>query len=396
MAGDVTFFPVGNGDMTLIRLADSAKTTLMVDCRIRQVDDDVPNVAAELRDRLGRDGKGRPYVDVFLLSHPDEDHCLGLKTHFWTGSLDGYPDDNKDDGDKRIVIRELWSSPLVFRRARRKKDKDSNGKEHVLCEDARAFDAEARRRVRINMDKNFMGVPEGDRILVLGHDIDGKADGLDPIRIDAGELIPRINGAANSFAEIQLIAPREPHEDDLEEELSKNDSSVIINFHLAARAYEFDRCRFLTGGDAGVLIWERLWDNHPSERDEFRYNLLQAPHHCSWHSLSYDSASDCDDPKVNPSAREALGQAENGAFIVASSKAIDEEECDPPSHLARAEYKAILKPQNGRFYCTGEYVTRTNQQPLVFDIHVSGFRQGAITGGVVGATMAAAPRAGSR
>ncbi|PWF65587.1 hypothetical protein CBX98_25540, partial [Vibrio sp. T9] len=75
---------------------------------------------------------------------------------------------------------------------------------------------------------------------------------------------------------------------------------------------------------------------------------------------------------------------------------IDEKDCDPPSHLAKAEYKGILKPQNGRFYCTGEHVTRTNQQPLVFDIHVSGFRQGATTGGVVGATMAAAPRAGSR
>jgi hypothetical protein len=393
VAGDVTFFPVGNGDMTLVRLADAAKTTVMIDCRIRQPGEGVPDVAAELRERLERDAQGRPYVDVFLLSHPDQDHCLGFKEHFWTGPLADYPDDEKDGADKRIVIRELWSSPLVFRRAKRKK-KGSDGKEHVLCADAQAFDAEARRRVNRNKAAGFKNIAEGDRILILGHDIDGKADDLGPIRVDAGQLIPRINGAVNAYAEIQLIAPREPHDDDTENELSKNDSSVIINLHLAARPGEFEYGRFLTGGDAGVLIWERLWNNHPAERDHLRYHLLQAPHHCSWHSLSYDSASECDDPKVNTAARNALGQAESGAFIVASSKPIDDDECDPPSHLAKTEYQAILKKPMGRFYCTGEHRTRKNLEPFVLEITPSGFRLPTPTGAAMGIAAAAAPRAG--
>jgi len=392
MAGDVTFFPVGNGDMTLVRLADAAKTTVMIDCRIRQPGDGVPDVAAELRERLQRDAKGRPYVDVFLLSHPDQDHCLGFKEHFWAGPLADYPDDEKDDEDKRIVIRELWSSPLVFRRAKRKKGSD--GKEHVLCADAQAFDAEARRRVNRNKAAGFTNIAEGDRILILGHDIDGKAEGLEPIRVDAGRLIPRINGSVNRHAEIHLIAPREPHDEDTEDELSKNDSSVIINLHLAARPDEFEYCRFLTGGDAGVLIWERLWNNHPAERNQLRYHLLQAPHHCSWHSLSYDSASECDDPKVNAAARNALGQAESGALIVASSTPIDDDKCDPPSHLAKMEYQVILKQPMGRFYCTGEYRTRKNPEPFVLEITPSGFRQATPTGAAMGVAAAAAPRAG--
>jgi hypothetical protein len=62
------------------------------------------------------------------------------------GPLDKYPDDKKDDKDKKIVIREMWSSPIVFRRA---------SKTHTLSDDAKAFNTEARRRVQVNRDKNF-------------------------------------------------------------------------------------------------------------------------------------------------------------------------------------------------------------------------------------------------
>src|SRR4051812_48175640 len=126
----ITFFPVGNGDMTLMKLGDEAETTVLIDCNIREAaddaEDDTRDVAADLRLRLKRDYKGRPYVDAFLLSHPDQDHCRGLKRHFYLGKLADYPDDKKPDNEKRIVIRELWSSPMVFRRA---------SKVHTLCED---------------------------------------------------------------------------------------------------------------------------------------------------------------------------------------------------------------------------------------------------------------------
>ncbi len=132
---NITFFPVDCGDMTLIRLADAAVSSILIDVNIRAAADDaddtsVRDVASDLRGRLQRDGFGRPYVDVFMLSHPDQDHCLGLARHFYLGPIENYPDDNKADNDKRIVIREIWSSPLVFRR---------RSKDHVLCDDALAF-----------------------------------------------------------------------------------------------------------------------------------------------------------------------------------------------------------------------------------------------------------------
>src|SRR5438445_1726910 len=136
MLGTISFFPVGNGDMTLITLESGR--TILIDVNIREAADDpednTPDVARKLRERLKRDNQGRLYIDAFLLSHPDEDHCRGLEFHFhlgppatWSKSLD------------KIFIRELWSSPMVFRRASRN---------HVLCPDALAFNAEARRRVK--------------------------------------------------------------------------------------------------------------------------------------------------------------------------------------------------------------------------------------------------------
>ena len=41
-------------------------------------DDYTTDVAALLKERLQRDAEGRLYVDAFLLTHPDKDHCSGL------------------------------------------------------------------------------------------------------------------------------------------------------------------------------------------------------------------------------------------------------------------------------------------------------------------------------
>ena len=53
MAAKVTFFQVGTGDMTLIRLADTSVTTILIDSRIRQAadnpNDDTPDVGRALR-----------------------------------------------------------------------------------------------------------------------------------------------------------------------------------------------------------------------------------------------------------------------------------------------------------------------------------------------------------
>ncbi|MCU8058410.1 metallohydrolase [Shewanella sp. SM34] len=350
MSAKIEFFPVDNGDMTLIRLADTVSTTLLIDINIRSMADDLndqtPDVAKLLRKTLLTDGMGRPYVDAFLLSHPDKDHCSGLVKHFWLGSVDEYPDDDLLQADKRIIIKEMWSSPMVFRRA---------SKNLTLCDDAKAFNKEARRRVKLWQNQGWAA--EGDRILILGEDENGKTDNLTGITIKETETIHKINqNSSSGYFSAKLLAPFPKQDDDEAEQLlSKNHSSVILNIELSASQWSKTPTRFLTGGDAEVAIWERLWEKYKNTPQDLSYDLLQAPHHCSWHTLSYDSWSKYrEEAKVSVDARSALGQARDGAIIISSSKKISDDDKDPPCIRAKREYLDILKPVDGSFLCTGD------------------------------------------
>nr|MBF4322767.1 hypothetical protein [Vibrio anguillarum] len=120
MVAKITFFPVGNGDMTLIETESNKK--ILIDCRIRK-GNDFPDVLTMLRDKLDRDSNKRLYIDLFVWSHPDEDHCQGIQDHFHLGTPENW------NAEKDLIfINEIWSSPLVYRRA---------SKTHKLCEDAK-------------------------------------------------------------------------------------------------------------------------------------------------------------------------------------------------------------------------------------------------------------------
>lgn len=338
MTTTTTHFKVDNGDMTLIVL-ESGRCVL-IDCKIRCAADDpndpTPDVGAQLKDRLPRDTAGRPYVDAFLLTHPDQDHCGGLRTHFHLGDPSKW-----SAADDKIFIREMWSSPIVFRRADRK---------CPLCDDAKAWAEEARRRVKLFRSQGYLA--DGDRILILGEDVAGKTDDLGAILVAAGSKFSNICGAVDASFEALLLAPLVADDEEEEEVLSKNNSSVILNFTLAADS-EPAAARYLFGGDAEVAIWEKILARYAP--DDLKYDVLLSPHHCSWHSLSWDSWSEKrEDAKVSPAARKALAQANAGATILASSCAIEDDDDDPPCIRAKREYQAILKPVAGAFVCLAD------------------------------------------
>ena len=362
MTPTLTFFSVGNGDMTLIQLENGQ--TLLIDAKIRASADDpndeTPDVARTLRHRLSRDEKGRLFVDALLLSHPDQDHCTGLEKHFHLGS----PHTWSPRTDK-ILIRELWSSPMVFRRASRRL---------VLCDDAKAFHREARRRVKCWHQRPGIGIPApGDRILILGEDEKGKTDDLGPILVKVGQTFSRVNRCRSPMQAL-LLAPLPPSDDEYDEEIhSKNNSSTILNFTLWA-GHNQDACRFLTAGDAEVVIWERLWERHWIHPDWLSYDILLAPHHCSWHSLSHDSWSEeRENAKVSTFALNALSRSRSGAVIVASSKVIVDDESDPPCIRAAREYKSIVSRVNGSFVCVGD--SDNSSVTVTFEITPMGIRR---------------------
>jgi hypothetical protein len=355
MTATITFFPVSNGDMTLARFDNGQ--TFLIDVNIRGAaddeDDDTPDVAGELKDRLKRHDKGRYYVDGFLSSHPHSDHITGLRNHFHLGP----PGDWKEKDDK-ILIREMWSSPVVFRRA---------DAEQPLCDDAKAWQAEARRRVKLFREKGS-AVAEGDRILIMGEDIDDKTDDIMDIVVKLNETVSACNRVADGAFEARLLAPLPPENDEDEETLRHNQSSVILRFSLRGGGIS-DRCRYLTGGDAEVEIWKRLWKSHGSANSDWlSYDILLPPHHCSWRSLSFDRWSELGEKvKVDSDARNALSQTRKGAVIVASCKPIKADDDNPPHERAKREYVDILDDDADRFFCTDEY---WNDKGLVLEFEI--------------------------
>lgn len=355
---EVTFFPVGNGDMTLIKLSSGRK--ILIDVNIRQPGDDVRDVLKDLRERLEEDDEGRPYVDAMVLSHPDQDHCRGLCEHFHLGPLSEYP--TKGEASK-IVIREMWSSPLVFRRA---------SKNHTLSNDARAWNTEAKRRVALFREEGELD--DGDRILIMGEDADGKTDDILDIVVKTDQRITTVAGKVETNFSGLLLAPLNSDSEEGAEDLSKNESSVIINYSIGTGAVE-DAVKFLSGGDAEVYIWEKQWERHRTDTSALQYDLLSTPHHCSWHTLSYDSWSEKGEKaQVSKEARRALSQARAGAYIVASSCPIVDDDNDPPCIRAKREYETIANEVKGKFLNTSVHPNAKNPEPMVFEVTSGGVK----------------------
>jgi hypothetical protein len=201
-------------------------------------------------------------------------------------------------------------------------------------------------------------------------DIDGKTDDIASIVIKVDELFSRICGGSDPSFEARLLAPLKADDEAEEELISKNDSSVILRVDL--KVQHATKARYLIGGDAGVAIWEKIWARNKHQSGRLEYDILIAPHHCSWHSLSYDSWSENGErAKVNVAARHALGQARAAALIIASSKPVVDDDNDPPCVRAKREYLDVLSNANGEFKCVAD---GPGDAPLTIEVLSSGSR----------------------
>lgn len=93
----IKYYPVGNADCTLIKL-DNGKT-ILVDCQIladltdghgKQIMFDVKE---DLLSELKKDSLERPFVDLFISTHPHDDHCKGFAENFYHGDVADYDKD---------------------------------------------------------------------------------------------------------------------------------------------------------------------------------------------------------------------------------------------------------------------------------------------------------------
>lgn len=357
MTATIKFFPVGNGDMTLIT-TESGKN-ILIDCNIRS-GKEYPDVVTQLRECLTRDSQKRLFVDIFVWTHPDEDHCKGIKKHFHLGEPSGW---NKNDD--KIFINEVYSSPIVFRRAEKNTKKNSL----TLCEDAKAFNKEVKRRVNLYKKNKKIG-KSGDLVKVLGEDEKGKTDDIKNIVHKLDSEIKMTNDLSAILLGPSPIAELETDED----KLSSNESSVMMNYEIKVNGLS---TQFFTLGDAEVVCNEALWKRKSDSKatKDLTYNILQVPHHCSWRAISHDSLKEAEKNKtiarVSEDALNALDEALNNAIIVASCNQIKNDDNNPPAYKAKKEYEKIADRVKGSFKCVDDH-KNSKQENVPLTIVIDG------------------------
>jgi len=307
MVSRITFFPVSNGDSTLIE--HSGKTILTdVNYRANCEDDDEPeyDFAPDLQEACHR-GRRDYRLSLFPLTHPDRDHLGGFTKLFYTGDPNRYADRPRTD-DKLILVEEMWVSPYTIN-------------PHYPTDASAPVFAEVRRR------RSLMGTAAGR--------LDGNRLRVLDTRDAAGTFAPGIAWRLLAPTPQEAAIPEAPEGED---PTSTNNSSLVIQWSLDV---DGGITELILAGDAEVEVWERLWRDHGRNPIALRRHILLAPHHCSRGSMARKVEED--HYEYSAAALAALGQANGIGFIVASSKPIKNDDDNPPSWDARLRYLQMLR-----------------------------------------------------
>jgi hypothetical protein len=349
----ITYFPVGNGDCSLITLTDN--TQIIIDCNTTAVasDEDDPSrydVHQHLLD-YGKKLDGEiPHIDVFILSHADQDHCRGFDTMFYTGDPSKYA--VKHSKEDLILIDELWFTHRIFA-----------AHEGALCDAANVFRKEAQRRIDLHLANSPNRNNAGNRIRVVGHSSNPAYKGLGELVITPGNYIDVIDGKQKTDFRFFVHAPFRKEVDSKLAE--RNDTSVVLQAcfdvggtHRAGLA--------IFGGDAGASIWAKILEL--SEDETLQYDLFLAPHHCSW---SFFSDLPYKDNKVPAEdSLTVVGKALQGGRIIASCKPIKPDDDNPPHHAAKVEYEKVVGKDN--FFSLAEVGDSRRPLPTTFEMSENG------------------------
>lgn len=349
----ITYFPVGNGDTSLIRLSD--KTSIIIDCNITEdSQNDADKILYDVRDHLlkvlQKDQQKIPHVDAFILTHPDQDHCRGFEETFYVGDPTKFSDLDKREG--LILIDELWFTPIIF-----------SSNEDDLSDPAKAFLKEAERRMNLYKDEKDERNNPGNRLRIIGYSDNEELEGLEDIVTAPGHSINCINGSEKNDFSFFVHAPFRKDIDSEEDE--RNPTSVVLQARFDVGGEEHAGLAFF-GGDAGCAIWEDILER--SEIEDLQLDLFLAPHHCSWTFFSEEPYKDNKIP--SEISLELLDKKRAGAIVVASCKPIKDDDDNPPHYAAAQLYKG--KVGERKFYVTMEYPNQKQPLPLEFDITKNG------------------------
>src|SRR5690606_6518863 len=230
----ITFYPVGNGDTSQIKLENGKRILLDFRHLTKSEDENAPelDLAAELRADL--EGADRDHFDVVAFTHADDDHIRNSTQFFELQHAKKY------QGDDRVKINELWVPAAMILESC---EPDERAEEFVI------WRAEARHRLKNGSGIRVFSKPDKLKGWLVENGLT-VADRQHLIT-DAGQIAPGFK-LENDGIEFFCHSPFIKHVDDAEE--FRNAAALVFNIRMSLEGSSYD---FLAVGDSE---WEILED----------------------------------------------------------------------------------------------------------------------------------------
>ncbi len=347
----IKYYPVDNGDTSLITLNDD--TTILIDCNLREGDanTDDNNIYPVKYDLLNSIQKrdDNKFIDLFILTHPDQDHCRGFDKNFYQGDPDDYNKTNRDN--EEIIIDEIWVTSMLFT--------------WDLCDDANAMRNEVNRRKKLTGSEKDK---RGNRLCLIGYDSDTKFENV--TQYVPGNEINTINDITYDTFSFFIHAPFKQGLIDSKANQDRNSSSIVVQTRFKENASDNDHSSYaIFGGDSDHYIWQKIIEVTEENDNEkyLKWDLLMAPHHCSWtyfNNVPYDNNGN-QEPQ-NYSIKLLEEYRESGGAIISSSKKVVDAKPNPPHYAAKEEYLKYLDSEESDFYELATIPSEKTPEPVEF------------------------------
>ena len=343
------FWPVGTGDSTTLVLVPG-QLVMQIDLNHLAKAEIEGNSEWPIVDYLEKvlpknpNGNGRPYLALFVLTHPDADHIRGFRELL-----------------RRVDIGELWHTPRIFR---------DQSDEETLCDDAKAFRKEAHRR-RAAIADDPWNIESGDRLRVIGHDDvlleEDYQEIPDSCKSRPADIVTEVDGYDLSKHFWAFI--HAPFKDD--QAMSRNNTSLSLNVGLMEGS---KYAQFMFFGDREYPTIKQIFEVTEARNNHFflKWNVMLASHHCSKKVMYWQELGD-ESVRFKKDIMDYFEKYSQDGHIVTSSCSdfTDGEGHNPPHSKARGQYEKIVAA--GHFLCTHEHPSTSSPVPIVFTVDRNGF-----------------------
>lgn len=372
----MTFFPLGNADTTLIQLKDGRR--MLVDYAnvgTGKDGDKRCDLAAELRSDLkaaGRDGYA-----VVAFTHLDDDHCCGSADFFWLQHAAKY------QGEGRKKIETMWVPACAIT-------------EEGLQDSARAIRQEARHRLKEGKGIKVFSRPERlkEWLEANGLTVESRRGCF----VDAGKLVGGFTLGADGV-EFFAHSPHAVRTDDRSGLVDRNGDSIVFQARFREEGADTD---VLFTGDIDHAVIAEIVDitRKKGNQGRLHWNVYHLPHHCSYTAIGPDKGVDKTKP-VEQVKWLCETQGEPRGYVVSPSKPIpfkdsaEDKDVQPPHRQAAAYYRENVLENARNLLVTMAEPSSTGPKPVTILIT----RDGAVKdisggGGTAAAAAVVAPRAG--